>query len=136
MDIISTNLTRAERDNDLIYHYDVPSFSQLPPVQEIAMVKSVVPPGLQDYATDADVERDGLIFSDLLGWGAKVAIGASGVDISCLARRLVFADDAVEDIYKERVNNWLKTEVLNKVEELDAQADQYVHSSSSASPPN
>ena len=73
MDIISTNIVRAERDNDLIYHHDVPSFSQLPPVQEIAMVRSVVPPELQEYATN--IERDGLILGDLMGWGAKVAIG-------------------------------------------------------------
>ena len=65
MDIVSTNLTRAERDNGLIYHYNVPSFSQLPPVRKTAMMKSVVPPGLQDYATDADVEHNGLIFNDL-----------------------------------------------------------------------
>lgn len=82
MDIINTNITRAERDNDLIYHYDVPSFSQLQPVQEITMVKSTIPPGLQDCA--ADINQDGLIFGDLVGWGAKVAIGSSDT-VPCLA---------------------------------------------------
>ena len=54
-------------------------------MQKIEVVKSVVPPGLQDYATDVDVESDGLIFNDLSEWDAKVAIlGASGVHTSRL----------------------------------------------------
>ena len=64
--------------------HDVPLSSRLPLVQKIEVVKSVVPPGLQDYATDVDVESDGLIFNDLSEWDAKVAIGASGVHTSCL----------------------------------------------------
>lgn len=117
MDIISTNITRAERDNDLIYHYDVPSFSQLSPVQEIAMVKGTIPPGLLDFT--ADTARDGLIFGDLLGWGAKGANGLSA-PIFCHA----FTNLCSKDIDEERVNMWLKSEVFNKIDEVDAVADQ------------
>lgn len=90
------------------------------------MMKSFVPPGLQDYVTDADAERDELISGDLSGHGAKVAIvGTFGVDASCLG-----AEVGVEVIHKEWVSNWLKSKTLTKVEELDTQADRYVYPSS------
>ena len=85
MDIINTNLTRAERDNDLIYHYDITAFSQLPPVQEIAMVKSMIPTELKDgYSIGSDAERGGMIFSDLMEWSAKIAIGQCPLSWFCL----------------------------------------------------
>ncbi|KAH8118025.1 BRO1-domain-containing protein [Phellopilus nigrolimitatus] len=99
MDIIDKNIARAERDNDLIYHQDVPPISALPVVEEISMVKSAVPVGLQD--PKAVVGGDGVILGDLVGWGAKVAV----------------------DIYRDRVGNWLKEEVYNRVNELDSSAD-------------
>ena len=71
-------------------------------MQKIEVVKSVVPPGLQDYATDVDVESDGLIFNDLSGEDVKVAIGASGVDTSCLG-----ANVGVEDIYNQGMDELL-----------------------------
>lgn len=67
------SIARAERDNDLIYHQDVPPASALPPIQEVPMAQSIVPPGLVD--PKAAVGDDGVIFGELLGWGASVAIG-------------------------------------------------------------
>ncbi|THH09151.1 hypothetical protein EW145_g2207 [Phellinidium pouzarii] len=100
MDILDKNISRAERDNDLIYHQDVPPISALPPVQEISLVQSTVPAALQDPAVA--VGEEGVVFGELVGWGAKVAI----------------------DIYRARVDNWLKNEVFNRVKELDQSADQ------------
>lgn len=73
--MVQTNITRAERDNDLIYHQDVPPISALPAIQEVPMVQSSVPAGLQD--PKVALGDDGVIFSDLVGWGARVAVGAS-----------------------------------------------------------
>ena len=43
------DLTRAGRDNDLIYHQDVPAPSSIPVIQEVFMVQNIIePPGLQD----------------------------------------------------------------------------------------
>ena len=73
MDILEKNISRAERDNDLIYHHDVPPTSALPVIQDISMVQSVVPAALQD--PKAAIGKDNVIFGELVGWGAKVAIG-------------------------------------------------------------
>ncbi|KAI5122282.1 hypothetical protein M0805_002362 [Coniferiporia weirii] len=100
LDILGKDIVNAERDNDLIYHHDIPPISALPEVQEVSMVKSNPPAGLQDPA--ATIGEEGVIFGELVGWGAKVAI----------------------DIYQERVNNWLETEVFTCVKELDQLADQ------------
>lgn len=67
------NFARAERDNDLIYHQDVPSLSALPQIQGVSMVQSAVHAHLAD--PKAAIGDDGVVFSDLLGWGARVAIG-------------------------------------------------------------
>lgn len=67
-------MSRAERDNDLIYHQDVPPASALPPITEVVMAQPLVDPGLQD--PKSVVGKDGVIFGELLGWGARLAIGA------------------------------------------------------------
>lgn len=99
LDTLENNISRAERDNDLIYHHDVPPPSALPAIQDISMVQSIIPSSLQDPKTA--VGSDGVIFGSLIGWGAKVAI----------------------EIYRDRVRNWVKEEVINRVTELDFLAD-------------
>ncbi|PAV16120.1 pH-response regulator [Pyrrhoderma noxium] len=99
LDILEKNIARAERDNDLIYHHDVPPTSALPVIQDISMVQSVVPAALQD--PKAAIGKDNVISGELVGWGAKVAI----------------------EIYLDRVRNWVKEEVTNRVTELDSLAD-------------
>ena len=73
LDNVQKNLARAERDNDLIYHKDIPALSGLPPIDRVAMVKSIIPPGLSD--PKSAVNKDGVIFGELPSWGAKMAIG-------------------------------------------------------------
>ena len=69
---MQTNLARAERDNDLIYHQNVPAPSGIPAIQELSMVRSVIPPGLQD--PQSVIGNDGIIFGEMLAWGAREAI--------------------------------------------------------------
>ena len=73
--MVEKNLKRAERDNDLIYHEDVPPASALAAIQLTSMVRLVVPAGLDD--PKAILGRQAGLFAELLSWGARVAIGAS-----------------------------------------------------------
>lgn len=66
------NITRAERDNYLIYHQDVPAPTVLPPIQEVNMVQSAVPAGLQNPKSALGDEP--MLFGELLGWGAREAM--------------------------------------------------------------
>ncbi|KAI0749790.1 pH-response regulator [Daedaleopsis nitida] len=95
LDILQKNVTRAERDNDLIYHQDIPPTSAIPAVAEVAMAQPIVNPGLQDPKTV--VGNDVVIFGELLGWGARLAI----------------------EIYNDRRQNWIADEITDRVRRLD-----------------
>ncbi|KAI0775185.1 BRO1-domain-containing protein [Trametes elegans] len=95
LDILQKNVARAERDNDLIYHQDVPPASALPPIAEVAMAQPLIHPGLQD--PKAVVGQDAVIFGELLGWGARLAI----------------------DIYNDRRRDWITEEIQDRVRHLD-----------------
>ncbi|KAH9942761.1 pH-response regulator [Amylocystis lapponica] len=104
LDNVQKSFARAERDNDLIYHQEVPPIPALPPIQEVSMVQSVVSPGLSD--PKGMIGNDAVIFGELLGWGARVAI----------------------DIYRDRRQNWLKDEVVDRAQHLDDTATQTLES--------
>ncbi|KAH9945162.1 pH-response regulator [Epithele typhae] len=95
LDILQKNITRAERDNDLIYHKDVPPTSALPAIVEVSVAIPTVELGLKDPKTA--VGSDGVIFGELLGWGVRTAI----------------------DIYNDRRQNWIAEEVSERVRRLD-----------------
>ena len=76
LEIVDTNLVRAQRDNDLIYHQDVPPASSLPVIQPAAMVECVAPQGLLE--PKKILGNDNLIFGNLISWGAQTAIGRCG----------------------------------------------------------
>jgi programmed cell death 6-interacting protein len=69
---VQKNIARAERDNDLIYHQDVPAVSALPVIPEAPVAQLTVPPGLKD--PQSAIGNDGVIFGDMPGWGASEAI--------------------------------------------------------------
>lgn len=73
LDRLDKELARAERDNDLIYHKDVPSTSALPAVGRSPIAKSTVPVELQEPKNAISGQK--VVFEDLLGWGARTAIG-------------------------------------------------------------
>ena len=74
LETVDSNLIRARRDNDLIYHQDVPAASSLSVIQPASMVASAVPLGLIEPKNI--LGNDNLIFGELIGWGAQTAIGS------------------------------------------------------------
>ena len=109
------NLSRAERDNDLIYHQDVPSTSALPAIQEVSMVQPLTEPGLQD--PKAVIGADGVIFGELLGWGAQLAIGMPSI-LSMYTPHLT-RHGCIAAIYNDRRRNWIAEEITERARRLD-----------------
>ncbi|TFK47825.1 pH-response regulator [Heliocybe sulcata] len=104
LDEVQKNITRAERDNDLIYHQDVPAPSALPVITGAALVNSNVHPGLTNPSTV--IGSEGVIFGELLAWGAKEAV----------------------DIYNDRKQDWLKDQVFDRAQELNDEAQGLLRS--------
>ncbi len=69
---VDTGLKRAERDNDFIYHKDVPAISTLPPIPHAAIAQLTTPAGLSNPAKGVH-----MIMGEMLGWGAQEAISKS-----------------------------------------------------------
>jgi programmed cell death 6-interacting protein len=74
VDALTQNIARAERDNDLIYHQDVPSISSLDIIAPAGMAKSTTPAGLLEPQSVLEKANESVIFGELLPWGAKEAI--------------------------------------------------------------
>lgn len=68
-------LKRATRDNDLIYHKDVPSQTLLPPIQPVDVSKVTTPVELLDPGRLVTGSGDPPLFGELLAYGARAAIG-------------------------------------------------------------
>jgi programmed cell death 6-interacting protein len=75
LESLQKGVTRAERDNDLIYHQDVPASTALPPIQEVTMVQRAIPAGLQNL--DSALGGEPMLFGELLSWGAREGISQS-----------------------------------------------------------
>ena len=82
------DLARAQRDNDLIYHKDVPSSSAITPIQDVIMVQGNLLPGLSDPKSVVSGGR--IVFGELLGWGAREAVSTLTLPVSLSAFDLVF----------------------------------------------
>ncbi|KAH8994859.1 pH-response regulator [Lactarius akahatsu] len=95
LEIVDSNLDRAQRDNDLIYHQDVPPASSLPVIQPASMVESVVPPGLLE--PKKILGSVNLIFGNLISWGAQTAI----------------------EIYNDRRNTAIKEYIKDRAQQLN-----------------
>ncbi|KIJ62786.1 hypothetical protein HYDPIDRAFT_182503 [Hydnomerulius pinastri MD-312] len=104
LDVLQKNLARAERDNDLIYHQDVPPSSAIAPVQEVVVVQSNVPSGLSD--PKSVVGNDNLLFGDMLGWGAREAV----------------------NLYNDNKQSLVKERISDVAEELDDEVDRTLRS--------
>lgn len=63
---------KREKDNDNIYHHEIIPSSSLVPIAQRSLVASELPPELVDPAKI--IGSDHVIFSELVGWGAKEAI--------------------------------------------------------------
>ncbi|KZT22347.1 BRO1-domain-containing protein [Neolentinus lepideus HHB14362 ss-1] len=104
LDEVQKNIARAERDNDLIYHQDVPAPSALPVITGASLVNSNVPTGLSNPSSI--IGDTGVIFGELLAWGARESV----------------------DIYQDRKQDWLKDQVFDRAQELDDQAQKLLRS--------
>lgn len=104
LDVVQKNLSRAERDNDLIYHQDVPAPCGIPAIQEVSMVQSIIPPGLRDPRSV--IGDDSIIFGEMLGWGAREAI----------------------NIYNDNKKNLLQEKIVEPAQNLNDEADKILQS--------
>ncbi|KAI0001514.1 BRO1-like domain-containing protein [Russula compacta] len=95
LEILDSNLTRSQRDNDLIYHQDVPPASSLPIIQPASMVSSTVPPGLLEPRKI--LGNDNLIFGELIVLGAQTAI----------------------EIYNDRRSTAIKEDIKDRAQQLN-----------------
>ena len=110
LDIVEKNVKRAERDNDLIYHEDVPPASALASIPPTSMVRLTIPTGLEDPKT-ALGKQPGL-FSELLSWGARVAIGKCTMTV----RPTKLINEA--ELYEDRRMTFIKEEVTGTAQAL------------------
>lgn len=82
LETVRVSETRAQRDNDLIYHQDVPTPSALVPIQETKIVSSIVPKGLLNPAIVIGNRHP--LFNELVGWGTREAISESDCFHLCI----------------------------------------------------
>ncbi len=75
LDTVQKNLARAQRDNDLIYHHDIPATATLSPIPETSLASPTIPPGLLDPKIVLGTMQP--LFEGLIGWGAREAISMS-----------------------------------------------------------
>ncbi|PPQ95240.1 hypothetical protein CVT26_014931 [Gymnopilus dilepis] len=100
LETVKKSEARAQRDNDLIYHQDVPSPSALAPIQETRLVSSNIPKGLSN--PESVIGSKHPLFSQLAGWGAREAI----------------------NIYNHRKQNLIQESIVDFAQELRDRADQ------------
>ena len=81
---MEADLVKREKDNDNIYHHEVLPSSSLVPITQRSLVTSEIPPELADPTRI--LGSDHLIFSGLVGWGAKEAISESRAPFITLSR--------------------------------------------------
>lgn len=87
LEVVQKELARAERDNDLIYHKDVPAVSDLVAIPEVKLVSAIGASGLIEPRSL--VPHGEALFSELVSWGVKAAISktlyytAIDIDASC-----------------------------------------------------
>lgn len=114
------SLTRAQRDNDLIYHQDVPAASALPAIQQTNLAAATIPAGLLNPASILGSKRP--VFGELIGWGAREAISKRAIFLSLLS----FICSTLSDIYNDRKHAFVKERVVDVAQELQDEADEYV----------
>ncbi|EIW83874.1 pH-response regulator [Coniophora puteana RWD-64-598 SS2] len=104
LDVVQKGITRAERDNDLIYHQDVPAFSALPAIQEVSMVQSSNIAGLSDPKNA--VPADSVLFGRMAGYAAREAI----------------------NIYDHNKESFVNEHIVEVAQELTAESERVLHS--------
>lgn len=99
---------KAQRDNDYIYHQEVPPISALEPIEPANLVNSAILAGLRDPQTALNGEE--ALFGNLTSWGARMAI-----EIYNDRKHAVLADI-------RQTNQDLDRVIASKLEELNLPA--------------
>ncbi|KAI5984473.1 hypothetical protein EDD15DRAFT_2375293 [Pisolithus albus] len=102
LDALQKNPGRTQRDNDLIYHCDIPASTAIDPTVDVIMVKSNVSPGLLD--PKSLLGTGGILFGDMLGWGAQEAV----------------------NIYNDNKRTLVKERIIEAAQVLDGKAEWFV----------
>ncbi|KAF7316870.1 pH-response regulator protein palA/RIM20 [Mycena chlorophos] len=100
LDSLQKDFARAERDNYLIYHDDVPAASTLAPIVPSEIAKATIVPGFLN--PDSLVGREGPLFGELVSWGARAAI----------------------DIYDDRKSHLVREKISGAAQTLKDDADE------------
>lgn len=108
-----------ERDNNCIYHQDVPAPSSLEAIPPAIVAKPIIPTGINNPSS---VVGDGVILSGLEGWGVRTACGMSAL----VSLRNYLRPFFMLDIYTDRRNNRIREEIVDVQRQLDNAASQYV----------
>ena len=108
--VIATNLTRANKDNDLIYLHTVTTEANLPKISPAVMVKSVVPAQVQDpiaFLRTSPAPAYGTpLFQTLVPYGVHLAIS----------------------VYEDRKETLIRDSFVSRQTELDAIASSTLQS--------
>ncbi|KAJ7593046.1 BRO1-like domain-containing protein [Mycena floridula] len=99
LEAVQKRVAQAERDNDLIYHHEVPPATAIPQIGHAAIAQLMVPPGLANPTSI--LGTNDVILGELLGWGAREAIS----------------------IYNDRKNNLLEGKIIQEAKQQKALAD-------------
>lgn len=113
---ITSDLARSTRDNDLIYHKDVPSPSSLPIIVEATVAKLVVAPELLQPERLVGSANEPPIFGELVAHGVRTAVGGY---LLCSWNRTQLT--RCVELYEDRRSNWIKEEVLNLQKTLNSE---------------
>ncbi|KAE9407729.1 BRO1-domain-containing protein [Gymnopus androsaceus JB14] len=103
-DTIQKELSHAERDNDLIYHHDIPNGSSLPANQQAVVAQATTPKELTN--PNLLVPSQEMLFAGLMGWGTREAI----------------------NIYNDRRKNLIQEELVTPAKEAKDTAERLLQS--------
>lgn len=119
-DALAANLKRAIRDNDVIYVSPVPPPGQLAAIVPAGMVKTIVPPPIEDSSGWLGKQRDEPLFAGLVPYGVHLALSES--QSSFLAVCGGHADPARFSlgIYDDRKDTLVKDELEQQQDRMDA----------------
>lgn len=84
------------------------------------MVQPMIPGGVADPKTA--LGNDAVIFGELLGHGAKVAIGGWRLSLTHLAITHISVE-----LYQDRRKNWIEEEITDKARRLDDDCTRSAH---------
>ncbi|KAI8362722.1 BRO1-like domain-containing protein [Choanephora cucurbitarum] len=103
--IISTNLARAEKDNDMIYLETIPSPSSLPTILKTQMVKATAPPEISDPVS-------------LMMHAEKSNLPHPLIGLPLFQKLVPFAVHQAASVYVDRKERLVKEDIISRLEEL------------------